>query len=64
MAAACSTSSPVIALGAALALAGLGVIPQLEHRLMDLRFGLTQRPATGDLVVVEIDSASLADIGV
>jgi PAS domain S-box-containing protein len=58
------TSPPAIALAAALALAGLGVIPQLEHRLMDLRFGLTQRPASGDLVVVEIDSASLADIGV
>jgi signal transduction histidine kinase/CHASE2 domain-containing sensor protein len=53
-----------IALYAALALAGLGALPPIEHRLMDLRFGLIQRPASGDLVVVEIDNASLAALGV
>jgi PAS domain S-box-containing protein len=57
-------SPAAIALAAALALAGLGALAPLEHRLMDLRFGLVQRPASGDLVSVEIDNASLADLGV
>jgi PAS domain S-box-containing protein len=57
-------SPAAIALVAALALAGLGALSPIEHRLMDLRFGMVQRPASGDLVVVEIDSASLAALGV
>ncbi|WP_316977120.1 CHASE2 domain-containing protein [Shumkonia mesophila] len=36
----------------------------LEYRLMDLRFGLIFRPATGALVLVDIDPASLNEIGV
>jgi len=57
-------SPAAIALLAALALAGLGALSPIEHRLMDLRFGLVQRPASGNLVVVEIDNASLAALGV
>jgi PAS domain S-box-containing protein len=57
-------STPAIALLSVLAMAGFGMLSPLEHRLMDLRFGLVQRPATGDLVVVEIDQASLAEFGV
>ncbi|MGH6961418.1 MAG: CHASE2 domain-containing protein, partial [Dongiaceae bacterium] len=49
---------------AALVVAGLGGLAPLEHRLMDLRFGLVQRPAAGDLVVVEVDNASLTSLGV
>jgi CHASE2 domain-containing sensor protein len=49
---------------AALVVAGLGGLAPLEHRLMDLRFELLQRPASGDLVVVEVDSASLTALGV
>ena len=54
----------VLALLAALVIAGLGGLAPLEHRLMDLRFGLVQRPASGDLVVVEVDNASLTSLGV
>ncbi|MBE0531944.1 MAG: CHASE2 domain-containing protein [Rhodospirillales bacterium] len=36
----------------------------LEFRLMDLRFGLIFRPATGALVLIDIDPASLNEIGV
>lgn len=57
-------SPAAIALFAALALAGVGALSPIEHRLMDLRFGLLQRPASGELVVVEIDNASLAALGV
>jgi PAS domain S-box-containing protein len=57
-------SPAAIGLFAALVLAGFGALSPIEHRLMDLRFGLLQRPASGDLVVVEIDNASLAELGV
>ncbi len=36
----------------------------LEYRLMDLRFQLISRTATGTLVLVDIDPASLSEIGV
>lgn len=36
----------------------------LEYRLMDLRFELISRPGTGALVLVDIDPASLNEIGV
>lgn len=36
----------------------------LEYRLMDLRFALTARPASGNLVLVDIDTKSLKKIGV
>ncbi|MGH6932064.1 MAG: CHASE2 domain-containing protein [Dongiaceae bacterium] len=48
----------------ALLAANLGVLTPLEHRLMDFRFGLVQRPASGGLVVVEMDNASLDELGV
>jgi PAS domain S-box-containing protein len=59
-----AVSPAVIAVMAALVVAGLGGLAPLEHRLMDLRFELLQRPASGDLVVVEVDSASLTALGV
>jgi len=36
----------------------------LEYRLMDLRFSLISRTATGNLVLVDIDPASLNKVGV
>ena len=59
-----AVSPAAIAVMAALVVAGLGGLAPLEHRLMDLRFELLQRPASGDLVVVEVDSASLTALGV
>jgi len=58
------TSPAAIAVVAVLAAAGLGWIEPLEHRLMELRFRLAERPATGGLVVVELDGRSLEAIGV
>jgi diguanylate cyclase (GGDEF)-like protein/PAS domain S-box-containing protein len=50
-------AATAVAVAAVLALSGaLGVV---EHRLADLRFGALQRPATGDVVLVEIDAKSL-----
>jgi PAS domain S-box-containing protein len=59
-----AVSPAVLAVMAALVVAGLGGLAPLEHRLMDFRFWLLQRPASGDLVVVEVDSASLTTLGV
>jgi PAS domain S-box-containing protein len=59
-----ASSPAAIALLVVLMLAGLDALSAIEHRLMDLRFSLVQRPASGDLVVVEIDNASLAALGV
>jgi PAS domain S-box-containing protein len=59
-----AASPAAIALLAASILCGFGVLSAIEHRLMDVRFSLVQRPASGDLVVVEIDNASLATLGV
>jgi len=42
----------------------LGSFQFLEYRLMDLRFGLIFRSATGALALVDIDPASLSEIGV
>jgi PAS domain S-box-containing protein len=58
------TSPAAIAVLTALALAAFGWIEPLEHRLMELRFWLSERPATGDLVVVELDNKSIEAIGV
>ena len=41
-----------------------GGLDFLEHRLMDLRFSMSQRDATGDLVLVDVDTASLRELGV
>ncbi|HEY7689455.1 MAG TPA: CHASE2 domain-containing protein [Dongiaceae bacterium] len=53
-----------VAVAAALAMAAVGWIEPLEHRLMELRFWLTQRPATGDMVVVGLDNKSIEALGV
>ena len=41
-----------------------GGLEFLEHRLMDLRFLASQRDATSDLVLVDVDTASLRELGV
>jgi len=58
------TSPAAIAVLAALAVAALGWIGPLEHKLMELRFWLSERPATGDIVVVELDNRSIEAMGV
>jgi PAS domain S-box-containing protein len=45
-------------------LAQFGGLTPIEHALMDLRFRLTERPASGSLVVVEIDNRSLQGLSV
>ncbi len=40
----------------------LGGLRPIEHALMDLRFGLLKRAATGSLILVEIDGRSLAEL--
>ena len=42
----------------------LGALTPLEHALMDLRFNLLKRPASGDVVIVQIDSRSLQQLEV
>jgi PAS domain S-box-containing protein len=59
-----AASPGLVGVMAALVLAGLGGLAPLEHRLMDLRFGLVQRPASGNLVIVAVDNASLTALGV
>ena len=53
-----------IAVMTALFITALGLIEPLEHKLMELRFWLADRPATGDIVVVELDNRSLEAMGV
>lgn len=43
---------------------GLGAFASLDRLLGDARFSLLTRPASGDVVFLEIDSQSLAQIGV
>ena len=43
---------------------GAGAFNFAEHRLIDLRYQLLQRDATGEIAVVKIDPASLAEQGV
>jgi len=57
-------SPAAMAVAAVLAAAALGWIEPVEHRLMEMRFRLTERPDTGDLVVVGLDNRSLEQIGV
>jgi PAS domain S-box-containing protein len=49
----------LLAFAAAAAIYLSGALDQLVHELMDLRFDQTERAASGDLVVVAIDPASL-----
>jgi CHASE2 domain-containing sensor protein len=46
------------------AAAQLELFHSLDSRLGDMRFAATSRPASGDIVMVDIDAASLAEIGV
>ncbi len=54
--------SAAVFLAVALAFAG-GVLSPLDHRLSDLRFLLSKRPPTADVVLVDIDAKSLAAVG-
>ena len=55
-------SFAVFLLAGALYLAG--ILAPLDRALTDIRFRLVQRPATGDLVFVQIDARSLQELGV
>ena len=52
----------LIAFGAAAFLYLTGATNPVEHELVDTRFRMLQRPATGGLVVVAIDPKSLAEL--
>ncbi|MDP3316834.1 MAG: CHASE2 domain-containing protein, partial [Devosia sp.] len=43
---------------------GLGAFASLDRLLGDARFSLLSRPASGEVVFLEIDSQSLAQVGV
>ena len=45
-------------------LAALGTFHPLDRSVSELRFSAASRPATGSIVVVDIDSASLSAVGV
>ncbi|SIN82159.1 EAL domain, c-di-GMP-specific phosphodiesterase class I (or its enzymatically inactive variant) [Parasphingorhabdus marina DSM 22363] len=49
----------ILALMTATALAVSGIGGNVERQLRDMRAGLMDRPATGDLVIVEIDAKSI-----
>ncbi len=49
---------------AALAAASVGAFNSLDRLLEDARFNLLSRPASGDLVFANIDSATLTEVGV
>ena len=56
-----------VVIAALLLLLGLsqsGMLASLDRRLGDWRLGLTSTPPTGDTIVIEVDSKSLADVGV
>eukprot|EP00439_Symbiodinium_sp_Y106_P088539 s1_g1075.t1 len=44
--------------------ATLGVLEPIERALLSLRFNLDTRPASGDLVVVQIDARTISELGV
>ncbi len=44
--------------------ASLGVLEPIERGLMSLRFNIDTRPASGDLVVVQIDARTINELGV
>lgn len=49
---------------AAFGAVAIGATVSLDRMLTDLRFGLTQRPVSGQVLFVDIDSRSLSEIGV
>jgi len=51
-------------ISALVAISLTGLTGALKNALVDLRFGLSPRPASGDIVVVAIDSPSIESIGV
>ena len=53
-----------IVAGAALGLAASGAVVSLDRMLADQRFEFTDRAASGRTVFVDIDSASLGEVGV
>ncbi len=56
---------PFAALGLLIALIySLGGLEFVERRLLEARFGLTERPATGEVVLVAIDARSLRALNV
>ena len=58
------TLVPLLAILCGVAAAShFGVLQPLKAALYELRFNLTPRPPTGDIVLVEIDSKSIAAVG-
>jgi len=53
-----------VAAGLVFLVGSLGAFDSLDRLLADARFSLLSRPASGDVVFVEIDSKSLAQVGV
>jgi diguanylate cyclase len=53
-----------VAVMAAVGAVAIGATVSLDRMLTDLRFGLTQRPVSGQVLFVDIDSRSLSEIGV
>ncbi|MBB3952726.1 EAL domain-containing protein [Aureimonas jatrophae] len=57
--------APLAGLAICLCIAGQsGLIASLDRRLSDARFGGFDRPATGEIVLVDIDAGSLAEVGI
>src|SRR5690606_32392588 len=54
----------ILAILLLLGLAQSGMLASSDRRFADLRFDASTRPVTGNTVVIEIDSKSLAEIGV
>ncbi len=54
----------LLLLGFAFLAGGAGAFASLDRLLLDWRFEVTERPASGRVVFVDIDGASLAEIGV
>jgi len=54
----------ILLVGAVFAAGQFGAFKSLDRLTEDIRFQLTSRPASGQVVFVDIDSASLAQVGV
>lgn len=57
-------SVPVAFVALFLALAASGLLDRVDRALEDMRYGLAQHRASGDVLLIEVDSASLDRIGV
>ncbi len=56
--------SAAIVVGVAAAMAAFGATSSLDRLLAEFRYGIADRDASGQVVFIDIDSASLAEVGV